>query len=276
MTNPISWLYVPGDRPDRFDKAAASGADVVIVDLEDAVDAGRKDGARANAVAYLSEPRSGPAVHVRINELATRRGQDDLAAFAEAPGLAAVRLPKVESPADLDALDEVFGDRPMPAFALLESARGLANVHDIAAHPRIAGIALGEQDLTAELSIGEVALDQLRLQAVVAAAAAGIGPVPMSVFANVRDEAGLLDSCRRGRDLGMFGRTAIHPAQIPLIRKAFRPTEAEVSRARAVVEAADRAELDGVGALVLPDGRFVDAPIIAKARRVLALAGENA
>ncbi|MCI2420206.1 CoA ester lyase [Saccharopolyspora sp. K220] len=274
MTTPITWLYVPGDRPDRFERAAASGADVVIIDLEDAVDVSRKDQARDNAVAHLAGTRGGPEVHVRINDLATQRGRADLAAFADVAGLAGVRLPKVESPTDLDVLDEVFGDRAMPAFPLLESARGLANAHAIAAHPRTAGIALGEQDLLAELSIDEAALDQLRLQVVVAAAAAGLGPVPMSVYANVRDEAGLLDSCRRGRSLGLFGRTAIHPSQIPLIRKAFRPTEAEISRARDVVEAAARAEVDGVGALVLPDGRFVDAPIVAKARRVLALAEE--
>lgn len=272
MTTPLSWLYVPGDRPDRFEKAAASGADVVIIDIEDAVDASRKDQARANAVAHLSQPRGGPQRHVRINDLATQRGRRDLAALVGAPGLDAVRLPKVESVSDLDALDEAFGHQPIPAFALLESARGLANMSAIAAHPHIVGIALGEQDLAAELSIGESALDQLRLQAVVTAAAAGLGPVPMSVFANVGDEAGLLASCQRGRELGMFGRTAIHPSQIPLIRKAFRPTEAEVSRARALLEAAAQAELDGVGALVLPDGRFVDAPIITKARRVLALA----
>lgn len=274
MTTPVSWLYVPGDRPDRFARAAASGADVVIVDLEDAVDASRKDQARENVVAHLAQPRGGPRWHVRINDLATARGREDLAALADAPGLDAVRLPKVESPTDLDLLDEVFGDRPVPAFALLESARGIAHAHAIAAHPRTAGIALGEQDLVAELSLGEAALDHLRLQAVLAAAAAGIGPVPMSVFPDVRDEAGLVESCRRGRDLGMFGRTAIHPAQVPVIRRAFRPTEAEITRARAVVDAAEQAGVDGVGALVLPDGRFVDAPVVARARRVLALADE--
>lgn len=274
MTTPVSWLYVPGDRPDRFARAAASGADVVIVDLEDAVDASRKDQARENVVAHLAQPRGGPRWHVRINDLATARGREDLAALADAPGLDAVRLPKVESPTDLDLLDEVFGDRPVPAFALLESARGIAHAHAIAAHPRTAGIALGEQDLVAELSLGEAALDHLRLQAVLAAAAAGIGPVPMSVFPDVRDEAGLVESCRRGRDLGMFGRTAIHPAQVPVIRRAFRPTEAEITRARAVVDAAEQAGVDGVGALVLPDGRFVDAPVVARARRVLALADQ--
>jgi citrate lyase subunit beta / citryl-CoA lyase len=272
VTTPLCWLYVPGDRPDRFAKAAASGTDVVIIDLEDAVDATRKDAARANVVAYLTEAPAGPAVHVRINDLRTARGRDDLGALAGAPGLAGLRLPKVDSAADLD--DDRLRD--VEVHALLESARGLSHVDEIAAHPRIAGISLGEQDLAAELSItDEGALDQLRVRVVVAAAAAGIGPVAMSVHADVTDDAGLRASCAHGRALGMVGRSAIHPRQVPVIRAAFRPTETEVANARAVVEAAESAGQQGVGAFVLPDGRFVDAPIIAKARRTLALAGET-
>jgi citrate lyase subunit beta / citryl-CoA lyase len=266
---PVTWLYVPGDRPERFATAAASGADVMIIDLEDAVDAAHKDQARANTVDYLSTvpTRSArPAVHVRVNDLTTRRGRDDLAALADVPGLDALRLPKVDSPVDLDGVPG-----PVPVYALLESARGLANTEAIAAHPRVAGIALGEQDLAAELSLtDERALDHLRLRVVLAAAAAGVGPVPMSVFTTVTDLEGLRASCAHGRALGMFGRTAIHPRQIPVIRAAFSPTAAEIAEARAVVEAAEAA--GETGAFVLPDGRFVDAPIITRARRILALA----
>ncbi|MFI7702477.1 HpcH/HpaI aldolase/citrate lyase family protein [Nonomuraea sp. NPDC049480] len=269
---PVTWLYVPGDRPERFAKAVASGADVVIVDLEDAVAPARKDEARANAVAYLRErrdarDRSGATVrvHVRVNDLATPRGRDDLAAVGElADG---VRLPKVESAAVLDGLTGA------PAYALLESAAGIVNAQAIAAHPRVAGVALGEQDLVAELSItDEHAMNHLRLQVVLAAAAAGLPPVPMSVYPDVKDEAGLVASCRAGRALGLFGRSAVHPRQIPAIRRAFRPTEEEEARAAEIVTAAERAEQAGIGALALPDGRFVDAPIIARARRTLALA----
>ncbi|MCK2216377.1 CoA ester lyase [Actinomadura sp. ATCC 31491] len=263
---PVTWLYVPGDRPERFAKAAASGADVVIVDLEDAVASARKDEARANAVAYLRErPAGGPAVHVRVNDLAGDRGRADLEAVGDLAD--AVRLPKVEDPAVLDGLPDGR------AYALLESAAGLVRAEAIAAHPAVAGIALGEQDLAAELSItAEAALDHLRLRAVLAAAAAGLPPVPMSVYPDVRDEAGLDASCRAGRALGLFGRTAIHPRQIPVIRRAFRPGEQETARALEVVAAAERAEREGIGAVALPDGRFVDAPVVARARRTLALA----
>jgi citrate lyase subunit beta/citryl-CoA lyase len=266
----VSWLYVPGDRPERFGRAVASGADVVIVDLEDAVDPARKDEARHNAIAYLAAERdAGPAVHVRVNDPATVRGREDLRALAQAHGLDAVRLPKVESADILDLVAEVF-PQGMPAFALLESAKGVVNAAAIAAHPAVTGIALGEQDLAAELSItDQSAFDQLRLQLVVTAAAAGLPPVAMSVFPDLADEEGLIASCVRGRALGMFGRTAIHPRQIPVIRRAFRPSDEEVARAREVVAAADRA---GTGALALTDGRFIDAPIIAKARHTLALA----
>ncbi|WP_240197701.1 HpcH/HpaI aldolase/citrate lyase family protein, partial [Nonomuraea lactucae] len=254
----VTWLYVPGDRPERFAKAVASGADVVIIDLEDAVAPARKDEARANVAAYLVErtsylreraamgdgcgPGGGVEVHVRLNDLATQRGLDDLSELAGLPGLDALRLPKIESARSLDLLDHF----PVPAYALLESAAGLVEATAIAAHPRVAGVALGEQDLAAELSItGESAVNHLRLQVVLAAAAAGLPPVPMSVHPNVRDEAGLAASCAAGRALGMFGRAAIHPRQLPAIRRAFTPTEEETARAAEILRAAERAERDG-------------------------------
>ncbi|NBE92773.1 CoA ester lyase [Nonomuraea sp. KC401] len=268
MNPPVTWLYVPGDRPERFGKAVASGADVVILDLEDAVAPARKDEARANAVAYLrsrADEPSGPQVHVRVNDLSAGRGRADLEAVGElADG---VRLPKVESPAVLDLIAGA------PAYALLESAAGIVAAREIAAHPRVAGVALGEQDLAAELAVtDEHAMNHLRLQVVLVAAAAGLPPVPMSVHPHVEDEAGLLASCRAGRALGLFGRTAIHPRQIPVIRRAFRPDDDEVARAAEIVEAAERAERTDTGAIALPDGRFVDAPIVARARRTVALA----
>lgn len=274
---PVTWLYVPGDRPERFAKAVASGADVVIIDLEDAVAPARKDEARANVAAYLRErvaagagsPTGGVEVHVRLNDLTTQRGLDDLSELVDLPGLDAVRLPKVESPRTLDLLDHF----PVPAYALLESAAGIVQAAAIAAHPRVAGVALGEQDLAAELSITDgSALDHLRLQVVLAAAAAGLPPVPLSVHPHVQDDRGLLASCLAGRALGLFGRAAIHPRQLPVIRQAFAPTAEETARAREIVDAAERAERDGVGAVALPDGRFVDAPVVARARRTLALA----
>ncbi|GAA0939847.1 CoA ester lyase [Nonomuraea longicatena] len=259
----VTWLYVPGDRPERFAKAAASGADAVIIDLEDAVAPARKDAALANVLAYLGDrPEGGPQIHVRVNDLAGPRGRADLAALAGAPGLDGVRVPKVESAAGVP-------EPGVPVYALLESAAGLLNAAEIAAHPAVAGVALGEQDLAAELSIAdEGAMEGLRLGVVLAAAAAGLPPVAMSVYPDLKDEEGLVASCVRGRARGMFGRTALHPRQVPAIRRGFRPSEEEAARAREIVAAAEASD---AGALALPDGRFVDAPVLRRARRVLEL-----
>ncbi|MEQ3553343.1 CoA ester lyase [Pseudonocardia nematodicida] len=263
---PLTWLYVPGDRPERFAKAAASGADVVLVDLEDAVAPADKDRARDAVAEYLAGPLDGPPVHVRVN--AGDRLAADVHALAGLPGLAGLRLPKVESTDELDALVPLLPDG-LRLWPLLESARGLSEMDRIAAHPRVGGIGLGEQDLISALGITSVpALDHLRLRAVLAAATAGLPAPPMSVHPDVRDDDGLRDTTRHGRGLGMFGRSVIHPRQIPVVREAFAPTAAERDRARAIVDAAGATTS---GAIALDDGTFVDAPIVERALRVLDL-----
>lgn len=278
-TPPRTWLYVPGDRPDRFDKAAASGTDVVILDLEDAVSPDHKDQARANVVTWLSAPEraSSPVrTQVRINPIDGERGRADIAAIRDLTAISEIRVPKVSTVADADRLAEALGSSGPPAVALLESAAGIENAAAIAAHPVIAGLGLGEADLSAELSLrGEDGLTWIRTRVVVAAAAAGLPPVAMSAYTNVTDLDGLATSCARGRDLGMFGRAAIHPRQLAIIGAAFLPDAEEIARAREILDAARGAEHDGVGALALPDGRFIDAPVVERARRVLALADET-
>jgi citrate lyase subunit beta / citryl-CoA lyase len=267
MSMPLTLLYVPGDRPDRFAKAGASGADVVLADLEDAVAPADKDAARATVASYLARVPEGPPVHVRVNT--GERGRTDVAALAGLPGLAGLRVPKVESAAQLDTLAALL-PAAVPVYALVETARGIAALDEIAAHPRVAGIGLGEQDLSAALALSsEVALDHLRVRAVLASAVAGLPPPAISVFPNVRDEAGLLRSTQHGRGLGMFGRAVIHPRQIPTVRAAFSPTEEEINHARAVVEASHTR-----GAVALADGTMVDKPIVDRARRVLELAAQ--
>lgn len=283
----VTWLYVPGDRPDRFAKALASGADAVILDLEDAVLAGSKDAARRNVRGFLAD-RGAPApdspqVHVRINPPRSEHGARDLDVLAELTGLArpadpgtavpdAVRVPKVEGASDVD----LAAQRLHPGtevHCLLESALGMQHAADIAAHPRTRALALGEADLAAQLGLrGDAAYTWLRSAVVVAAAAAGLPAPAMSAYIDVTDTEGLRASCREGRDLGMFGRTAIHPRQIPVIRSAFTPTATEVERAREIAAAAETGAADGAGALALADGRFIDAPVVDSALRTIALA----
>jgi citrate lyase subunit beta / citryl-CoA lyase len=273
----LTWLYAPGDRPAVVDKALAAGADVVVVDLEDAVAPDRKayarDATRERLAAAL--PAAAPRVHVRVNTTDGPWGEADLRAVAALPGLDGVRLPKVTDPAHLRRcavlVAEERGTLPrLGLYPLLESALGVENAFAVAtAHPTVAGIALGEADLGADLGVHpEPGLDWCRSRLVVAARAAGLPAPAQSVYPDVRDLDGLARSCAHGRALGLFGRTAIHPRQLDTIVRAFLPTAREVERAAEVVAAAELAP----GALALPDGRFVDPAVVEGARRILALA----
>lgn len=278
----LTWLYVPGDRPGVVAKALRSGADVVLVDLEDAVAPERKAYALAATAELLSEPHPGPVpVHVRVNALAGPLADGELRTLAPLPGLAGLRLPKAGgreevlrvATAALEARAAAPALAPVPVpplYPLLESALGIERAYEIAtAHPAVRGIALGEADLRAELGVADDAgLAWPRSRAVVAARAAGLPPPAQSVYPDVADLDGLARSCAAGRALGFLGRTAIHPRQLPVIERAFLPAPAEVERAEEVVAAAAA----HAGALALPDGRFVDAAVVAEARRTLRLA----
>ncbi|AVT32305.1 CoA ester lyase [Plantactinospora sp. BC1] len=266
----LTLLYVPGDRPDRFGKAVDSGADAVIVDLEDAVVATRKAYARDAAAEFVAAPHRVP-VFVRVNELTGPDVAADLDALAGAPGLAGLRLPKVESP---EAVRTVAARVPVPLHPLVESAVGVERAYEIAgADPAVASIGLGEADLRSDLGVtAEDGLAWVRGRIVVAARAAGLPPPLLPVYANVTDLAGLAESCAAGRRMGFVGRTAIHPRQLPVIVAAFRPSAEEVSRARELLDAVAEAQTRDSGAVVLPDGRFADRAMVAAARRTLDLA----
>ncbi|MFH9073401.1 HpcH/HpaI aldolase/citrate lyase family protein [Streptomyces alboflavus] len=280
---PLTWLYVPGDRPDVVAKALVAGADVVVVDLEDAVAPARKEYARAATAELLAEPppppspgAARPAVQVRVNALGTPLSDADLKAVAPLPGLAGLRLPKVTSPADVIRAAERAAphDGGAPALhALLESALGIERAHAIAtAHPALRGVSIGEADLRADLGVREDAgLDWARSRVIVAARAAALPAPPQSVHPDIRDTDGLAASCAHGRTLGFLGRAAIHPRQLPVIERAYLPTAREVEEAESVLKAAASEE----GALALPDGRFVDRAVVEQARRTLALAGSG-
>ncbi|MET9468758.1 CoA ester lyase [Streptomyces sp. NPDC006544] len=264
----LTWLYVPGDRPDVVVKALRAGADAVIVDLEDAVSASRKEYARAATVELLGSPHQVP-VHVRVNALDSPWGGADLTALGRLGGLAGLRLPKISAPEQIACVAERTGGA-VALYALLESALGVERAYDIArAHPALRGLSLGEADLRADLGVtAEAGLDWPRSRVVVAARAAGLAPPAQSVFPDIRDLEALAASCARGRSLGFLGRAAIHPRQLPVIERAYLPGPAEVTAAEEIVAAARRTP----GALALPDGRFVDPAMLAGAERVVALA----
>ncbi|UQA96043.1 HpcH/HpaI aldolase/citrate lyase family protein [Streptomyces halobius] len=273
---PLTWLYVPGDRPDRVARALGCGADAVVIDLEDAVAPDRKEHALRATAELLSDPAPGPVpVHVRVNALNGPLAGTEIRTLAPLPGLAGLRLPKVHGPQDIHrAADWATAAPGLPALpslhALIESALGVEHAFAIAtAHPAVRGIALGEADLRAELGLrDEAGLAWPRGRTVNAARAAGLAPPPQSVHPDVRDLDGLARSCAHGRDLGFLGRAAIHPRQLPVIEAAYLPVAEEIEAAEEIM----KATATDAGAQALPDGRFVDAAVVAGAQRVLALA----
>lgn len=270
---PLTWLYVPGDRPQVVAKALAAGADVVVIDLEDAVAPDRKAYARDATAELLTEPHHPVPVHVRVNALETPLATADLKAVAALPGLSGLRLPKVTSPRQITAVaaHTAPADGGAPTlYALLETALGVERAYEIAtAHPSLRGIALGETDLRADLGVRDDAgLDWSRSRVIVAARAAALPPPPQSVHPDTRDLESLAASCAHGRTLGFLGRAAIHPRQLPVIEQAYLPTTWEIEQAETIVKAATVDQ----GAQALPDGRFIDAAVVAAAQRTLSLA----
>jgi citrate lyase subunit beta/citryl-CoA lyase len=269
----LTSLYVPGDRPDRFDKAVATDADEVILDLEDAVAPGHKAEARATVAAFL-ENRQRKPIQVRINAPDTPWGGEDLAAIGPQPGLAGLRIPKVERPETVQHIARQLGpERAIGLHLLIETARGVEAAFELATSDRrVASIALGEADLRSDLNVSdERGLAWARGRVVVAARAAGLPAPQMSVHPDLADDDGLAASCREGRAVGFLGRAAIHPRQLPIIVAAFLPTSAEVAEASRLLADLEGALEDGRGGIVLPDGRFVDRAMAGRARAVVAL-----
>lgn len=273
MVNPRSWLFCPGDRPDRLSKAAAV-ADVVVADLEDAVPVEGKSAARTAVVRWLrANPSLAVRAWVRVNNDDQHLGAD-LDALDEF-ALAGLVLPKAEP----ESAAAVAGRSQHPLLALVETATGLWRLGEIAGVEGVRTLALGEYDLAAELGAAAPDVDAAPLawargQVVAAAAAAGLAPPPAPVCAAVADQDGFRESTSALLRAGFFGRMCIHPRQVEVVHAAMRPTDGKVDEAREVIRAADAAAAEGTGVVVV-DGRMVDAPILRRAHRVLALAAAD-
>jgi citrate lyase subunit beta/citryl-CoA lyase len=224
----------------------------VIVDLEDGVAPAAKEQARANLPELLGSRREKP-MYVRVNA----GSEADLEAVVELP-IEGVILPKVELPMELP--------QGLAVYCVIESAAALEAAYEIARLPGVAGIALGEADYRSQTGTLEAGLDWARSRIVNAAVAAGLPRPPQSAYPHVRDPEGLARSCRRGRELGHLGRSAIHPDQLSIIEQAYLPTEEEVARARATIERL------AVGMGTLAGGEFVDVAMLGAARQIVALA----
>lgn len=245
-----TFLFVPGDRPDRFGKAAGSGADVVVLDLEDAVAPADKDSARAEVRAWLRHT----AAMVRINAPGTPWFDAD-AALVAALGVPVV-VPKAETPGVLAGFGAVV--------ALVETARGVERAAELAAVPSVTRLAFGSVDLAAELGVAPEDREPFayaRSRLVIASAAAGLAPPVDGVTTDLRDDERLEADVRYARRLGFGGKLCVHPRQVAPVRAGFAPTEAERDWARRVLTA-------GASASTV-DGRMVDKPVLDRARRIL-------
>lgn len=262
MTQPRSYLFVPGDRPERIAKALASGADAVVVDLEDAVAPANKNSAR-DAVAGALD--AGQPIVLRINGADTAWFDDD-ARLAAHPAVAAVMLPKAAAPEAVAALRAHGGGKPV--LALVESAAGLANVAALAATPGVARLVFGSIDFQLDLDIADddLALLAFRSQLVLASRVANL-PAPVDGVTTALDDAARIElEARRARSLGFGAKLCIHPRQVAIVNGAFSPAAAELAWAQRVVDAAAAAG----GAAVAVDGKMVDASVLSRARRLLA------
>lgn len=264
-----SWLFVPGNRPERFAKAMASGADAVILDLEDAVAPADKLAAREAVAAWLSPDRP---VYLRINAPDTEWFASDLDLVGH-PGVAGVVLPKAEF---AEVLAQV-AVRLAPAAVLLplvETAFGIARAETLAAQPRVLRLMFGSIDFQLDLGIdgeGEE-LAFFRSKLVLASRLSGAQPPIDGVTTAIRDLDRLQAHTRRARRMGFGGKLCIHPDQVATVNRAFAPSDDELAWARKVVEAAGAAD----GGAVAVDGKMVDRPVLLKAQRMIAEAARRA
>lgn len=280
-----SMLYAPGSDPHKMRKALGSGADAVIFDLEDAVAPNRKDDARSELAALLDElaMSGGPPlpIFVRVNAPSEGALAADLNA-AVRPALCGLKLPKTETVDELLALDDACasleGERGMDVGSTIvipgiESARGLQAVGAIAGAPRVWCLSFGAVDFARDIGTEPSAEGTESLVALstiaIASAAAGLQRPIDSAWSDIADEDGLRRAANLARRLGFQGKAVIHPRQVPIVNEAFDVSDAEVRRARALVEGADRAAAEGRGALQV-DGSLVDAAHVKRARTLLA------
>jgi len=279
-----SLLYIPGNNPGMIQNCAIYGSDGVLLDLEDSISVTEKDAARKLVKHALRTLNFGTVERVvRINGRDTPFFERDLGEIIPArPD--AVRIPKIDSPDDVRAADDIITRLEeengmergsVRIHAMLETARAIVNASAIASSsPRILGLTIGGQDLAADLGIKitREGLEMLYARSAVVLAAKAAGLLAFdTVYTDIEDLEGLREQAAMSVALGFSGKAAIHPSQIAVIHEAFRPEEKDVRKAERIVRGAREAEERGLG-VVAVDGRMVDAPVVAQAQRTLELA----
>ena len=258
-----SILFVPGDRAERFEKARASGADMVVIDLEDAVLPDRKTAARDtihDALAGLTAPR----FFVRVNSLDTAWHADDVRALARLPGVAGLMLPKAERASDFAAMREAASGKPL--HALVETVAAILNLADLVTAPGLVRLSFGTVDFQADAGIdGDgVEIDPVRTQIVLHSRNAGLAAPVDGVSTNLADDVALARDTDHARRFGFGGKLCVHPRQVGVVNAAFLPSDADIDWATRVIAA-----IDGAFGAVAVDGKLIDKPVVDRARRLL-------
>ena len=270
-----SLLFTPGDRPDMLRNAVETGADAIVFDLEDAVVPERKREARQTIVEVLDDPAFDPEpeVCVRVNSVGVSAAVD-LDGLGTALGnVDAVMLPKVREPDDVRTLARLLDehDAGVGIFVLIETAAGVLHAAEIAEVEATEALVFGAEDLAADL--GAIRTDEgtevlhAREHVVLAASAAGVDAID-TIHPDIDDLEGLRESTRFAMQLGFDGKLAIHPSQVEPINEAFRPDREQIEWAERVLEAKREADAEGKGVFRL-DGEMIDAPLVARAERIL-------
>jgi citrate lyase subunit beta / citryl-CoA lyase len=267
FVNPRSYLFVPGNRPDRFAKACAAGADAVVLDLEDSVAAADKEKARAAAAEWLSAERP---VMVRVNTSDSKWFAEDMS-LGNRPGVAGVLLPKAERAEEIRLLAEKFG-AAIPILPQIETARGFRNIPALAGTAPVRNLLFGSIDF--QLDLGMIAEEEellyFRSQIVLESRLAGIEPPVDGVTTDFNSPERVRVDTLRAKRLGFSGKMCIHPKQVPIVNACFTPSVEEESWAKRVVDASAAAP----GAAIAVDGKMVDRPVLARAEVILAKAAQ--
>jgi len=284
-------LFVPASDQRKLDKIAGLHAAAYILDLEDAVAVSAKAEARARAAACVGQLGATKDLYVRINAMETSYWEEDLRAMA-LPGLIGINLPKVSAAGQVEEIHArllaLERDRDLPQGGIelmttMETVAGIRNLDAIAAAPRVRCLCFGAGDFSLDIGLdwpppsGRLAATVVaaKVALVMASRAHGLPPPHDGVFPNFRDSEGLRVEAEEARALGFFGKHAIHPDQLPIIDAVFRPSPARISQARAIVDAFEQSEAAGRANIHI-EGQFIDYPVVARARQVLALADEQA
>lgn len=262
MVTSRSYLFVPGNRPDRFDKALACGADSVVIDLEDGVVPGQKDRAREEVAEFLSP---GHSFCVRVNGTDTEWFDSDRELCSMA-GVNSIMLPKIES---VEQIKQVTGNlaEEKPVLALIETAKGYWNMHDIACAGRVQRLVFGALDFIMDLGMDAQGdeLNAVRLQMVIVSRLAGISPPVDGICQDIQDIDTLHNDSIRARRMGFGGKLCIHPAQVDEVNKCFTYSEGEITWAKKILSAVEESQ----GSIISLEGKMIDRPVIERAKAIL-------